>query len=229
MRRGAVSLMLSVAAHALALSLVGAPMDANPKAPAMRVALREVPKPAQTSPGPAAKEPGLEPTKQPEKPKKPEPVRKKPDATKPTKQVAPITRAKAEKSEPQKEPREASPTAAQSETPALTGNTESAAPAVTGSGASTAGPSVVDVENLTVKKKVQPTYPMLSRKRGDQGTVTLLVTIVSGGVKSVKVEKTSGHAPLDDSAVQAVKGWRFDASGLGDTITARIPFKFELR
>jgi protein TonB len=90
------------------------------------------------------------------------------------------------------------------------------------------GGTIIDVSSLTVSKKVLPEYPMISRKRRDQGTVTLIVTIRSGRVLSVEVERGSGHAPLDESAVRAARSWEFDSSGYGDTVTARIPFVFKL-
>jgi protein TonB len=88
---------------------------------------------------------------------------------------------------------------------------------------------VIDVSMLSVTKKIQPQYPMISRKRRDQGTVTLLVTIKAGHVVSAKVERSSGHSPLDESAMRAVREWEFDSSGYGDSVVARIPFAFSLQ
>jgi protein TonB len=95
------------------------------------------------------------------------------------------------------------------------------------------GPSALtrtihDASTLKVTKKVTPDYPMISRKRREGGTVVLLIEISSGRVGSVEVERSSGHSPLDESAVKAVKGWVFDA-GHGGAILARIPFKFDIR
>ena len=78
-------------------------------------------------------------------------------------------------------------------------------------------------------KKVSPEYPMISRKRRDQGSVVLLVKIISGSVASTEIERGSGHAPLDESAARAVKGWLFDTSGYGAEVTARVRISFELK
>jgi TonB family protein len=91
------------------------------------------------------------------------------------------------------------------------------------------GGAVIDVSKLAVTKKISPEYPMISRKRKDEGTVTLIVTIKSGKVADVKVERGSGYPPLDESAIKAVHGWLFDSSAHEETITARIPFVFKLR
>jgi protein TonB len=88
---------------------------------------------------------------------------------------------------------------------------------------------IVDAESLKVIKKISPEYPMISRKRKEQGVVTLVIEIVSGRVASAKVERTSGHAPLDEAALKAVKGWKFNTSGYGDRVMARIPFRFDLK
>jgi protein TonB len=87
---------------------------------------------------------------------------------------------------------------------------------------------VLDVASLKITKKISPEYPLISRKRRDQGTVILLIKISTGRVESVNIEKSSGHAPLDESAVRAVKGWQFNMSGYGNEVLARIPFSFSL-
>jgi protein TonB len=89
--------------------------------------------------------------------------------------------------------------------------------------------TIVDVAALTVTKKIPAEYPMISRKRRDQGTVTLLATIKSGRVASVEVERSSGFSPLDEAAVRSVRGWEFNISGHGDSVVARIPFVFTLK
>jgi protein TonB len=80
-----------------------------------------------------------------------------------------------------------------------------------------------------VTKKVAAEYPMISRKRKDQGTVVLLLRIASGRVASVEIEKSSGHPALDQSAKKAVSAWEFDVSGYGDTLAARLSVVFSLR
>lgn len=55
-----------------------------------------------------------------------------------------------------------------------------------------------------------PVYPMASQRRGDRGTVLLRLIVTADGLaKNVEVDKSSGHRALDDSAVAAVRSWRF--------------------
>ena len=89
--------------------------------------------------------------------------------------------------------------------------------------------AVIDAEELKVTQRVKPDYPMISRKRKEQGTVVLLVDVAAGQVTSVRLERGSGHPALDESAAKAARGWRFETSGHGDKIVARITFRFELK
>lgn len=56
----------------------------------------------------------------------------------------------------------------------------------------------------------RPAYPLAARRRGDQGTVLVRVVVTTEGLAAgVSLEKTSGHPALDESALSAVKSWRF--------------------
>lgn len=56
----------------------------------------------------------------------------------------------------------------------------------------------------------QPEYPRASRKAGHEGTVTLLVTVgADGSAKAVRLHASSGFTRLDESALRAVRAWRF--------------------
>lgn len=58
--------------------------------------------------------------------------------------------------------------------------------------------------------RVQPVYPLASRRRGEQGETHLLVRLGPGGViLSVEVTASSGYPSLDASALAAVKKWGF--------------------
>lgn len=87
----------------------------------------------------------------------------------------------------------------------------------------------VDVSSLLVTKKIVPNYPALSKKRREEGTVIVIAVIEGGRVAHAEIERSSGHAPLDEAALDAARGWRFDAAGTSSSIRARIPFKFSLR
>ena len=55
-----------------------------------------------------------------------------------------------------------------------------------------------------------PAYPLSARRNGEEGTVTLRVLVARDGAPaSIVVQRSSGHARLDRSALEAVKAWRF--------------------
>ena len=87
------------------------------------------------------------------------------------------------------------------------------------------GDELVEVTSLRIIKKVIPNYPAFSRKRREEGTVTIIVTIENGSVTKTEIEKSSGHGRLDASAERAVKEWKFDCPA---RIRARIPISFVL-
>jgi protein TonB len=98
-------------------------------------------------------------------------------------------------------------------------------------------PSLSDGEILFVKPRYaenpKPLYPQEARKRGYQGEVVLRVEVLSNGrVGQVEVKKSSGYKLLDQSALTAVKQWRFIPAKKGDNtipIWVNIPIKFQLQ
>ena len=55
-----------------------------------------------------------------------------------------------------------------------------------------------------------PPYPRSAGRRGEEGTVQMLVSIDAGGsVKSVEIATSSGYADLDQTAQNAVSHWHF--------------------
>lgn len=55
-----------------------------------------------------------------------------------------------------------------------------------------------------------PVYPAVSRRRGEQGRVVLRVLVSAGGkADEVEIRTSSGHARLDEAALETVRGWRF--------------------
>jgi protein TonB len=91
-------------------------------------------------------------------------------------------------------------------------------------------PPRVDASRL---KNPAPAYPSASRRRGEEGTVLLeLLVLADGSVTDVRVKKSSGHPRLDQSAMNAVKRWRYTpATRGGVAIEYRYlqPIKFDLR
>jgi protein TonB len=77
-----------------------------------------------------------------------------------------------------------------------------------------------------------PEYPRRARQLGFEGTVLLQVWVNSnGGVDHAKIAASSGYAMLDDSALRAVKGWRFTPARQGGQPVAalvQVPVRFTL-
>lgn len=77
-----------------------------------------------------------------------------------------------------------------------------------------------------------PPYPAEARRRGEQGTVLLLVEVTAAGqAGAVTVKKGSGFSLLDHAARTAVAGWRFQPASIGGLRTdsqVLVPIRFEL-
>lgn len=77
-----------------------------------------------------------------------------------------------------------------------------------------------------------PAYPVLSRRRREQGKVLLRVDVSAAGRASlVALHQSSGFPRLDDAAIAAVKGWRFvPARKDKDNVAASVvvPIVFDL-
>jgi TonB family protein len=82
------------------------------------------------------------------------------------------------------------------------------------------------------KENSPPLYPEIARVRGYEGIVLVSAEILPNGrVGKVKIRKSSGYAILDQSAIQAVKPWKFEpAKKSGNPFTAwvELPIKFIL-
>lgn len=74
-----------------------------------------------------------------------------------------------------------------------------------------------------VKSKVAPVYPELAKKMNVGGTVKVQVTIApNGNVKTAKA--LGGHPLLIDSAIDAVKRWKYEPDK--DETTVVVQFNF---
>lgn len=75
-----------------------------------------------------------------------------------------------------------------------------------------------------------PQYPAELACAGIGGQVGIILTIdVNGNPKNVRVEDSSGSPPLDQSAVDAVKGWKFQpgtSRGEPAETPLRVPVTF---
>ena len=80
---------------------------------------------------------------------------------------------------------------------------------------------------------MQPRYPESARRRGIEGTVLLRMRITEQGrVEDVRVERSAGHAELDQSAIDAVRRWRFEPArrnGVPVAEPVQLPVVFKLQ
>ena len=85
-----------------------------------------------------------------------------------------------------------------------------------------------DNDRVLQRKSFQPLpkYPWICRKRGQEGQVCLAVQMnEEGRVIRAHLYKSSGHAPLDQSALNAVKNWVFS----GGTGQKKLIISFRLK
>lgn len=79
----------------------------------------------------------------------------------------------------------------------------------------------------------KPVYPNASRRLGERGIVLLRVLVTAAGEPAkVDLKKTSGYARLDESAVEAVRNWKFVPARLGDKPVEAwvvVPIEFSLK
>jgi protein TonB len=78
-----------------------------------------------------------------------------------------------------------------------------------------------------------PVYPMLARRRGLEGAGIVRLRISArGDVIEATIARSSGHALLDDAAVEAFATWKFEPRRVnGTAVPGRFeqPFRFRLR
>lgn len=162
---------------------------------------------------------------QPMKPK----VTKKPQpkpAKKPKPKPKPVHRAPVVKQleKTQEEPESAQEPMPATAMPAVTHNAPAAAPRYE---RYTPASSTANYLNNPI-----PDYPMAAKQNHWQGRVLLRVFIsASGHCEKLFVQRSSGHEELDNSALKAVKNWRFVPATRGDTSEASwatVPIDFEL-
>lgn len=88
---------------------------------------------------------------------------------------------------------------------------------------------VADLDSKAVTI-VAPRYPVESRRKREQGTVVLAVTLgPDGSVDAIDIARTSGFGRLDKAALDAVRRWRWSPTMRGGepvpvTGTVDIPF-----
>ena len=236
--RWAAALLISLILHcALIFIFSGAKAEKKPE-PVMNVKLVFAPAAAGNNGGSSGGKTAEKKAPQPKKEQAVKPVQKQPAVKK--KKEAPIKEISARPAENKETTAAAETTAgAPAETATATdsagdgsgtgggGGTGAASGSGTGKGTGSGDESgIADVNSLEVTHKVLPDYPAFSRKRKEEGTAVIIAAVENGRVQSVEIEKTSGYDRLDNSALRAVKGWRFRHEG---RIRVRIPFVFKIR
>lgn len=77
-----------------------------------------------------------------------------------------------------------------------------------------------------------PPYPILARKKGWQGSLTLEVSINKLGiVEEVEINKSSGYSILDNTSKKTIKEWKFRPAvknGVNTSDKLFIPIRFVL-
>lgn len=101
--------------------------------------------------------------------------------------------------------------------------------------AAPAPPSIVQGGDLGAQMIAgkPPRYPTESRRKREQGTVVLSLTVgLDGAVETIAIAQSSGFHRLDDAARAAVKGWRwkpFLRSGQPMKVRGEVEIPFVLR
>lgn len=104
---------------------------------------------------------------------------------------------------------------------ALPENTESLAVA--------GGPNGLPTGEAVPIGKIEPTYPAASRRLGEEGeSVWQLAIGADGSVISAELEKSSGHARLDEAAREALRNARFQPTASGAAPSSKR-FRIEFR
>jgi protein TonB len=227
--RFAIALIAAITLHGAVLTYLSGERISEPRQPRIMVGmLINVPqqKPAeQTIPPPPAPEiaPIEPPTHQPAVPElRPQAPSVLP---KPVVSKKPIPKVKSVKKPP---PQEAVKPVAQATTDSKPKTTHSIVEADTRV-ANELSPPRFQADYL---HNPQPRYPLMSRKRHEEGEVLLRVRVdAQGHPETVKIHTSSGHVRLDRAASSAVQKWRFVPArqgGLNVAAWVVVPIQFNL-
>ncbi|AOB33776.1 energy transducer TonB [Bordetella sp. H567] len=215
------------------VSVVEAPVPQVAKAPETP----EPPKPDVQPPTPP--QPKVQPEPAPTPPEtvqpEPEPVIEKPPvpAPKPKPKPQPTPQPK-----PKPQPVQETPPPKPIEQPPAPPSPPTGAPdGATATQAPRQGPPRDQPETVSNIEYLGPgpsaVYPMASKRRREEGRVTVLVVVnTQGAIEKATVVASSGFPRLDEAALDAVRRVRFKPykrNGIAYTVQARIPFDFNIR
>ncbi|NQU11143.1 energy transducer TonB [bacterium] len=93
-------------------------------------------------------------------------------------------------------------------------------------------PGALTLSQPTYLDNPAPVYPPLARRRGWEGVTVLRVEVLADGTpRGIGVVRSSGHRVLDNTALAAVRRWRFQPArrGAQPVISQlEIPIRFQL-
>lgn len=123
---------------------------------------------------------------------------------------------------------------------ATSGNTASSSTASSSSNSSNSGSTSAAASGVITPPKFgvaylnnpAPKYPTIAKRQGEEGEVLLRVLVSEDGqAQEVRLQRSSGSSILDDSALKAVKRWRFIPAKQGSNSIAawvQVPIVFKL-
>lgn len=209
----------SLAVHTALFSLGGQWLWQDPEfdrvleAPPITIQLEEWIEPVK-EPEPQPEPPPPEPEPEPEPPPEPEPE----PIIEPEPEPEPVVEPVPIPVEPEPPPPEPAPEPPPEPEPA-----PEPPPAAT----------VVAIEPPSYRRNPAPPYPAIAQRNGWEGTVLVRVEVSANGrATAVSVVTSSGHALLDESALNTVKRWRFAPARLAGQPTSgtvQVPITFTLR
>jgi protein TonB len=95
------------------------------------------------------------------------------------------------------------------------------------------GPLIVEPQIDPRYPFTEPEYPVSDIRMGHEGTVVLALQILANGrVGDVRIDKSSGFAKLDESAIREARRWRMKpgtSDGNAMPMWKRVPIKFQLK
>jgi protein TonB len=222
----------AILVHAAALPMLiegeSVPAVQSPQAAPVMVDLISMTQP-QTEPAQAAPKPPepIKPKTETPKPKaKPKPKAVRPSTKRPpilsTPNEAAVQQATAEPApSPTKVPTETAPA---SVPPPSSASAPASSPAP--------APVVPPRFNAAYLHNPPPVYPVLSRRKREQGKVVLRVLVsAGGGAEQVAIRTSSGFERLDAAALETVKQWKFVPARQGDRSVPAwvlVPISFSL-